>query len=110
MPHAGNGAAFPVIAVYEQIKNKRPSVKPHRSTSAASAKAKASTAKRRRRKVARAALGPPLEHGRSAMAKGQLRSNREKKKPKTSTKHKKGAQPPSNQPFAAKPEPARVKK
>ena len=29
------------------------------------------------------------------MAKGQLRSNREKKKPKTSTKDKKGAQPPS---------------
>lgn len=44
------------------------------------------------------------------MAKGQLRSNREKKKPKTSTKDKKGAQPPSNQPFAAKPEPPRVKK
>lgn len=44
------------------------------------------------------------------MAKGQLRSNREKKKPKTSTKHKKGAQPVSNQPFAAKTEPPKGKK
>jgi len=43
------------------------------------------------------------------MAKGQMRSNREKKKPKTSTKGKKG-QAVSNQPFAAKPEPPRSKK
>ncbi len=43
------------------------------------------------------------------MAKGQMRSNREKKKPKTSTKGKKG-QPAPNQPFAVKPEPPRAKK
>jgi hypothetical protein len=43
------------------------------------------------------------------MAKGQMRSNREKKKPKTSTKGKKGA-PVANQPFATKPEPPRAKK
>lgn len=42
------------------------------------------------------------------MAKGQMRSNREKKKPKSSTKGKKGT-PVSNQPFA-KPEPPRAKK
>ena len=47
------------------------------------------------------------------MAKGQLRSNREKKKPKTSAKHaKKGgsATPPPNQAFPAKFEPARKDK
>lgn len=45
------------------------------------------------------------------MAKGQLRSNREKKKPKTSTKNKKGGQAPnSNQPFATKPEQPYTKK
>jgi hypothetical protein len=44
----------------------------------------------------------------NAMAKGQMRSTREKKKPKSSTKDKK-AQPASNQPFAAKPEPPRKK-
>ena len=43
------------------------------------------------------------------MAKGQMRSNREKKKPKSSAKNKKG-QPASNQPFAAKPEAPRTKK
>ena len=42
------------------------------------------------------------------MAKGQMRSNKEKKKPKTSTKGKKGA-PVVNQPFAAKAEPLRKK-
>lgn len=42
------------------------------------------------------------------MAKGQLRSNREKKKPKATAKDKKS--PAANQPFATKPEPARVKK
>jgi hypothetical protein len=43
------------------------------------------------------------------MAKGQMRSNREKKKPKTSTKTKKGAQPLANQPFATKSEPPKKK-
>jgi hypothetical protein len=43
------------------------------------------------------------------MAKGQMRSNREKKKPKTSTKNKK-ALPLSNQPFVAKTEPPKGKK
>ena len=43
------------------------------------------------------------------MAKGQMRSNREKKKPKTSTKTKKSAQPLANQPFA-KAEPPKGKK
>ena len=42
------------------------------------------------------------------MAKGQMRSNREKKKPKANAKDKKS--PAANQPFATKPEPARVKK
>jgi hypothetical protein len=44
------------------------------------------------------------------MAKGQMRSNREKKKPKTSAKHnKKGPQPQpqANQPFPTKFEPER---
>jgi hypothetical protein len=46
--------------------------------------------------------------GENVMAKGQMRSNKEKKKPKTSTKGKKGATAP-NQPFATKPEPPRKK-
>jgi hypothetical protein len=43
------------------------------------------------------------------MAKGQQRSNREKKKPRTSEKHKKkkGAQPLANPAFAPKTEPPR---
>jgi hypothetical protein len=47
------------------------------------------------------------------VAKGQLRSNREKKKPKTSLKHKKGASatpPPASTPFPAKFEPGRKDK
>lgn len=40
------------------------------------------------------------------MAKGQMRSNREKKKPKTSDKHKKGQPAPNSmQTVAAKSEP-----
>ena len=41
------------------------------------------------------------------MAKGQMRSNREKKKPKTSTKNKKGAAaaPLTSMPFPAKSDP-----
>lgn len=42
------------------------------------------------------------------MAKGQLRSNREKKKPKANAKDKK-TPATSNQPFATKTEPPRKK-
>jgi hypothetical protein len=67
-----------------------------------------STATQRRRKLEAERIPPTRPPEKSVMAKGQMRSNKEKKKPKTSTKGKKGALAP-NQPFATKPEPPRKK-
>jgi hypothetical protein len=41
------------------------------------------------------------DQGETAMAKGQMRSNKEKKKPKQDKNKKKGADTPSGSPFAA---------
>jgi hypothetical protein len=67
----------------------------------------ASTPKRQPRKLA-PRHEPTQPPEKTVMAKGQMRSNREKKKPKATAKDKKS--PAANQPFATKPEPARVKK